>query len=157
MEIEKPDFTQICGLSKVRGTDETGKTVYFRVRLSEIGLVTNNKGEKVVSNKSRFGARTSNYIVSPIYVSTDENDSNAGKPFIFVSSRRIYDPSELADRYEENLANGLPADIRKIMLDPAGVSFESLFDERYAQTLITEGSRGKNFTFPFDLLPMGFT
>ncbi len=155
MEIEKPDFTQICGLSKVRGTDETGKTVYFRVRLSEIGLVTNNKGEKVVSNKSRFGARTSNYIVSPIYVSTDENDSNAGKPFIFVSSRRIYDPSELADRYEENLANGLPADIRKIMLDPAGVSFESLFDERYAQTLITEGSRGKNFTFPFDLLPMG--
>jgi hypothetical protein len=41
------------------------------------------------------------------------------------------------------------------MLDPAGVSFESLFDERYAETLITEGSNGKNFTFPFDLLPMG--
>lgn len=156
LEIEKPDFTQICGLSKIRGTNEEGETIYFRIRLSEIGLVINDNGKKVLSTKSRFGARTSNYVVSPIHVSVDKDDPNAGKkPFIFISSRRLYDPLELADRYEENLANGLPPDIRKIMLDPAGVSFESLFDERYAETLITEGSNGKNFTFPFDLLPMG--
>ena len=151
LEIDKPDFTQICGLSKVRGVNKEGKTSYFRVRLSEIAL--NSKGE--ITGKSRFNARTSNYVVSPIYASMDKNDPLRGKPCIFVSSRRIYDPEELADRYEENLANGLPSDVRKIMLDPLGVSFESLFDDRYAQTLISEKKIGKNYTFPFELLPMG--
>lgn len=151
LEIDKPDFTQICGLSKIRGTNEKGETSYFRVRLSEIAL--NSEGK--ITEKSRFNARTSNYVVSPIYASMDKTDPLRGKPCIFVSSRRIYDPEELADRYEENLANGLPPDVRKIMLDPLGVSFESLFDERYAQTLISEKKEGKNYTFPFELLPMG--
>lgn len=151
LEIDKPDFTQICGLSRIRGTNEKGETSYFRVRLSEIAL--NSEGK--ISGKSRFNTRTSNYIVSPIYASMDKNDPLRGKPCIFVSSRRIYDPEELADRYEENLTNGLPPDIRKIMLDPMGVSFESLFDDRYAQTLISEKKEGKNYTFPFELLPMG--
>lgn len=151
LEIDKPDFTQICGLSRIRGINEEGKVSYFRVRLSEIAL--DSKGK--ITGKSRFNARTSNYVVSPIYASMDKNDPLKGKPCIFVSSRRIYNPEELVDRYEENIANGLPPDVRKIMLDPMGVSFESLFDDRYAQTLISEKKEGKNYTFPFELLPMG--
>ena len=151
LEIEKPDFTKICGLAKIRGKNEEGETTYFRIRLSDIGLNSDGK----ISNKSRFEARTSNYIVSPIYASMDKSDPNAGKPFIFVSSRRIYTPTELADRYEENINNGLHPDIRKIMLDPAGVSFESLFDQRYAETFVNKGLNTKSFSFPFDLLPMG--
>ncbi len=157
LEINKPDFTQICGLSKIRGTNEKGETSYFKVRLSEIGLVQDESGKFVVSNKSRFRARTSNYVVSPIYAFVDKNspDDHKGKPFIFVSSRRIYKPTELADRYQENIDNGLPPTIRKIMLDPAGVSFESLFDSRYAETFVNKGLNSKSYTFPFDLLPMG--
>jgi hypothetical protein len=41
------------------------------------------------------------------------------------------------------------------MLDSMGVSFESLFDNRYADSFNTIGSGNSNYTFPFDLLPTG--
>jgi len=36
-----------------------------------------------------------------------------------------------------------------------GVSFESLFDYRYADSFNSIGSGDNNYTFPFDLLPTG--
>lgn len=144
LEINKPDFTKICGLGRIRGRNSEGNTSYFKIRLNEVN-----------SDLSRFGARTSNYVISPVYVSMDPSDPNAGKPCIFVSGRRIYRPSELADRYEELKQAGEPQSIRKIMLDSAGVSFESLFDARYADTFKTQSANKKNYTFPFDLLPTG--
>ena len=155
LEIEKPDFTEICGLGRIRGKNKEGNTSYFKVRLSEIALTKDENGKTSISNKSRFGARTSNYIISPIYTSMDPNDPQAGKPCIFVTGRRIYSPTELANRYEEEIRDGRPATIRKIMLDPAGVSFESLFDSRYANTFTSKGSGNNSYTFPFDLLPVG--
>ena len=160
-EIDKPTFTGVTGLGKVRSVvidEKTGekKTVYHKIRLNEVN-----------SDKSRFGARSSNYVVSPIYTSMDPNDPpikkivngvevevpSAGKPIIFVSARRIYNPTELADRYEEQIASGSPSSIRRIVLDAAGVSFESLFDQRYANTF--KSGAKDNYTFPFDALPTG--
>lgn len=162
LEIDKPNFTQICGLGRIRSIvidKETGekKVVRHKIRLSEVN-----------SNKSRFNARSSNYVVSPIYVSMDSTDPlikqvvngkevevpTAGKPCIFVTGRRIYKASELAELYEKQLSEGTPLSIRKIYLDSAGVSFESLFDQRYADTF-KSGSKDNSYTFPFDLLPTG--
>lgn len=136
-EIEKPDFTGITGLAKVREYDEeSGKYIYFKIRL-----------EQVDSNKSRYQARTKESVTSPVYVCVDKNgDPAAGKAVIFTTSDRTFSPTQLVDEYERS--NGK---IRRIILDNAGVSFESLFDKKYIESF----SPYEGYTFPFDSLPTG--
>jgi len=120
--------------------------------------------EEVNSFKSRYTTRSSAYIISPIYTSIkkrydesgEEVNPNSGKPFILVSADRSLSSNGLLAIYEEQLKNpSLPISVRQIMLDSMGVSFESLFDERYRDLFTTQGSKNGTYTFPFDLLPTG--
>ena len=145
IEINKPDFLQMTGLRKLD----------FHIRLEEVN-----------SLKSRYDVRNSAYVISPIYTAVSSNEElkrefgrefkSSGKPFILVSADRSYRPDQLIDIYQEQLRNpDNPIKVRQIMLDSMGVSFESLFDYNYKDNFTTITSSEKEYTFPFDLLPVG--
>jgi hypothetical protein len=148
-EINKPNFIGMTGLRYLKNGDKK-----YHLRLEEVN-----------SFNSGYNARTSSYIISPVYSAVDPSlndprnpilNKELGKPFILVSADRSLSPSDLIDVYEEQIDNpSLPITVRRIMLDSMGISFESLFDERYRELFTTVGSGDKTFTFPFDLLPMG--
>lgn len=142
-QINKPDFIQMTGL----------RDIGFHMRLEEVNSV-----------KSRYDVRNSGYVISPIYSAVDANIQyadedkffEAGKPFILVTADRSLRPENLIEEFEKQLEDpNAPLTIRPIMLDSMGVSFESLFDFRYANSFNTIGSDGSSYTFPFDLLPTG--
>lgn len=146
IEIEKPVFTQFTGLSKIRDVGENGETSYFRLRLQEVN-----------SEQSRYSTRAEAYVISPVYASMAKGDPDAGKPFILVTGNRRHQPSQLLNLYLEQKQHPdeIKPQIRKIFLDSAGVSFESLFDSRYSDTFVTTTSNEKKYSFPFNLLPTG--
>ena len=134
-EINKPDFLQMTGLRDLK----------FHVRLEEVN-----------SLKSRFDARNGAYVISPIYAGVDDSVPNAGKPFILVSADRSIAPEKLIEEYEKQLDNpDSPMTVRRILLSSMGVSFESLFDYRYKDSFVMTTSGDAEYTFPFDLLPVG--
>ena len=134
-QINKPDFTQMTGL----------RNIGFHMRLEEVNSI-----------KSRYSTRNSGYIISPIYSAVTKGMANVGKPFILVSADRSYRPENLIEEYEKQISDPKsPINIRQIMLDSMGVSFESLFDRRYIESFTTTGSGDNNYTYPFDLLPTG--
>ena len=134
-QINKPDFIQMTGL----------RDIGFHMRLEEVNSV-----------KSRYDTRNSGYVISPIYAAVDSSVNNAGMPFILVTADRSFRPENLIEEYEKQLEDpNSPLTIRQVMLDSMGVSFESLFDHRYADSFNSIGSGNNTYTFPFDLLPTG--
>ena len=121
--------------------------------------------EEVNSVKSRYDTRNSGYVISPIYTAVDKNieyaatgeSFKAGMPFILVTADRSFRAENLIEEFEKQLEDPkAPLTIRPVMLDSMGVSFESLFDHRYADSFNSIGSGNNTYTFPFDLLPRYF-
>ena len=140
-EINKPNLVKMTGLRYIRDND--GKIYHLRL-------------EEVNSFKSRYSTRSSAYVISPIYTAVERGMDKAGKPFILVSADRSLSSSDLITTYEEQQDDSsLPITVRKVMLDSMGVSFESLFDYRYKDLFTTQGRKDNDYTFPFDLLPIG--
>ena len=116
-QIKKPSFDRCTRISRLKNEDGTPRYVPLN---------------------DYFDTNTEQYVISPVYTQINENgketlfpgldDKHKGKPVIFVSSFGLYSASELKGIYEKQKkdpTNSYP-EVRKIILDPRGVSFEEL-------------------------------
>lgn len=142
--IKTPYFTRTTGLRNVNG----GK-----YRLVDLD------GNSVYDNA------TLGYVSSPIYTIVDQESlqslgvkpSLLGKPIMYVSSNTNLNPKDLASIYasqKSNLDSSTP-EVRMLVLDSEGVSFESLLREGYSKKYYEiSTSPKKTFKLPFVSLPM---
>lgn len=131
-------------------------------RCTRLRYVKDGKGNKVyIPLNGWFDTLTSDLVISPVYaqINPDKDDAeelfpglgsdDKGKPVIFVTANMAYSPGELAKMYGEQKAS--PEDhypeIRKIILSPRGVSFESLVFKK-ARGMQEIGDKGE-IKFPF--------
>lgn len=111
------------------------------------------------SDTRPFDAACQYAIKSDVYVLTGDipgvNPDLKGKPVIYVSSNSLLDPSQLQTLYEQQKNDSsLTPQVRMIVLDNMGVSFDSLFRKKYKD--IYQVSQGDSeYYFPFESEPMG--
>lgn len=111
------------------------------------------------SDARPFDAACQYAIKSDVYVLTGDipgvNPDLKGKPVIYVSSNLLLDPSQLQTLYEQQKNDSsLTPQVRMIVLDNMGVSFDSLFRKKYKD--IYQVSQGDSeYYFPFESEPMG--
>lgn len=144
-EINKPYFDKTTSLRKSK-----------RYRLQDL----NQEGEK-----STYDLVTDGFVSSPIYTILSEDELEqlglstnlVGKPIMYVSANPNLLPDELASRYSQQKSdkeNKTP-EVRCVVLDTEGVSFESLLKNGYSQKYYsTTVSASKKFQLPFVSLPM---
>ena len=142
--IKTPYFTKTTGLRNVNG----GK-----YRLVDLD------GNSVYDNA------TLGYVSSPIYTIVDQESLQSlgvkpnllGKPIMYVSSNTNLNPNDLASIYASQKANldSSTPEVRMLVLDSEGVSFESLLREGYSKKYYEiSTSPKKTFKLPFVSLPM---
>ena len=140
----------------------------FRINRPQFsGLTTLVKSSKELrlqsidsdSDARPFDAACQYAIKSDVYVLTDDipgiSQSLKGKPVMYVSSNLLLDPSQLQTLYEQqkNDASLVPQ-VRMIVLDNMGVSFDSLYRKKY-QDIYTVTQGDVKYYFPFESEPMG--
>lgn len=142
--IKNPYFTKTTGLRNVNG----GK-----YRLVDL------------DGNSVYDDATLGYVSSPIYTIVDQESlqslgvkpSLLGKPIMYVSSNTNLNPNDLASIYASQKANlnSSTPEVRMLVLDSEGVSFESLLREGYSKKYYEiSTSPKKTFKLPFVSLPM---
>lgn len=141
--IRNPYFTKTTGLRSVN----SGK--YRLVDLNENSVYDN---------------ATLGYVSSPVYTIVDPDSLKAlnvkpsllGKPIMYVSSNSNLNPNDLASIYASQKSNpNSNPEVRMLVLNSEGVSFESLLREGYSKKYyeISTSSK-KTFKLPFVSLPM---
>lgn len=142
-QIRKPSFDRCTRVSRMKNKD--GSRQYHPLN-------------------EYFDLNTSQYVVSPIYTQVNRNDGEdtvlpglddkfKGKPVIFVSAFKLYNPTELADIYarqKQDPENNYP-EVRKIILDPRGIMFGDLVNEK-----ILELKNSDKLVFPFSATATSF-
>lgn len=145
--ISKPLFTRKTGLRKVNRKD---------YRLKDINQEENKQ--------SKYELSTVGYVTSPVYtiVSEEEiqklglSDKLVGKPIMYVSANMNLNPKDLPSLYAQQKQNpNAPLEVRCVVLDSEGVSFESLLRPNYARKHYNiKVGENKTFHAPFLALPM---
>lgn len=140
IRINKPEFSGMTTL--VKSKDE--------LRLQSIDPE---------SNASPFNAACQYAVKSDVYVLTGDipgvNPDLKGKPVMFVSSNMLLDSSQLRDLYVQQKNDpSLVPQVRMIVLDNMGVSFDSLYRKKYQDVYTTSTGEAKYY-FPFEAEPMG--
>lgn len=113
----------------------------------------------VDSDARPFDAACQYAIKSDVYVITEDipgaNPNLKGKPVMYVSSNNLLDPSKLQTMYwQQKQDPSLVPQVRMIVLDNLGVSFDSLFRKKYKDIYqVTQGD--SSYYFPFESEPMG--
>ena len=140
----------------------------FRINKPQFsGLTTLIKSDKELrlqsidpdSNARPFDAACQYAIKSDVYILTDDipgvNPDLKGKPVMYVSSNLLLDSSQLQTLYEQQKNDpSLVPQVRMIVLDNMGVSFDSLYRKKY-QDIYTVAQGDVKYYFPFESEPMG--
>ena len=114
--------------------------------------------ENVNSTSSPYASVAPVQVTSPIYTNVGEiegiNPKLRGKPIRFMSRNLLLNPSELKDIYLAQLQDPtLPKIVRMDVLNTLGVSFKSLYQDKYTE--LYKVSNGiTTFTLPFESGPM---
>ncbi len=118
-----------------------------------------------LDEKQSYKYATIGYVTSPIYtiLSKDKlqalglKPSLAGKPIMYVSANTNLNPSELAEIYaKQRSGENQNIEVRAVVLDTEGVSFESLIRNNYVNKYYKVNvSESKQFNLPFESLPVG--
>lgn len=111
--------------------------------------------EDINSNKSQWDSHTKYAKTSDIYIEDGQTPgikSSKGKAVIYVSSNPFIDAKNLRQRYAEQKLNPgkVIPDVRQIVLNNAGVSFESLMRDKYISQVYQRTNKGYTFNFPFE-------
>lgn len=111
------------------------------------------------SDASPFDAISQYAVKSDVYVLTGNipgvNPKLKGKPVMYVSSNILLNSSQLKDLYEEQKRDpSLVPQVRMIVLDNLGVSFDSLYKKKY-KDIYTTSQGGTKYYFPIESEPAG--
>lgn len=106
-----------------------------------------------------FDATCQYAVKSDVYVLTGDipgvSPDLRGKAVMYVSSNLFLDPSQLRTLYEQQKNDpSLVPQVRMIVLDNMGVSFDSLYRKKY-QDIYTVSRGDTKYYFPFEAEPMG--
>ena len=132
------------------------------------GLRSANNGKyRLVDldGNSTYENATLGYVSSPVYTIVDSESlkslgikpSLLGKPIMYVSSNTNLNPNDLASIYasQKSDLSSSTSEVRMLVLDSEGVSFESLLKEGYSKKYYEiSTSPKKTFKLPFVSLPM---
>lgn len=111
------------------------------------------------SNAKPFDAACQYALKSQVYVLTGDipgvNPDLKGKPVMYVSSNLLLDPSQLKTLYEQQKNDPtMVPQVRMIVLDNMGVSFDSLYRKKY-QDIYTTAQGETKYYFPMESEPTG--
>lgn len=111
------------------------------------------------SNARPFDAACQYALKSQVYVLTGDipgvNPDLKGKPVMYVSSNLLLDPSQLKTLYEQQKNDStIVPQVRMIVLDNMGVSFDSLYRKKY-QDIYTTAQGETKYYFPMESEPTG--
>lgn len=111
------------------------------------------------SNAKPFDAACQYALKSDVYVLTGDipgvDPSLKGKPVMYVSSNLLLDPSQLKTLYEQQKNDPtMVPQVRMIVLDNMGVSFDSLYRKKY-QDIYTTAQGETKYYFPMESEPTG--
>lgn len=111
------------------------------------------------SNAKPFDAACQYALKSQVYVLTGDipgvNPDLKGKPVMCVSSNLLLDPSQLKTLYEQQKNDPtMVPQVRMIVLDNMGVSFDSLYRKKY-QDIYTTAQGETKYYFPMESEPTG--
>ena len=111
------------------------------------------------SNAQPFNAACQYALKSDVYVLTEDipgvNLEVKGKPVMYVSSNLLLDPSQLEAIYRQQKNDPtLVPQVRMIVLDNMGVSFDSLYRKKY-QDIYTTAQGETKYYFPMESEPTG--
>lgn len=140
----------------------------FRINTPQFsGLTTLIKSDKELrlqsidpeSDAKPFDAACQYALKSQVYVLTGDipgvNPDLKGKPVMYVSSNLLLDPSQLKTLYEQQKNDPtIVPQVRMIVLDNMGVSFDSLYRKKY-QDIYTVAQGDAKYYFPMESEPTG--
>lgn len=140
----------------------------FRINTPEFsGLTTLVKSDTELrlesidpeSTARPFDAACQYALKSDVYVLTGDipgvSPELKGKPVMYVSSNVLLDPSQLKTLYEQQKNDSsLVPQVRMIVLDNMGVSFDSLYRKKY-QDIYTTAKGETKYYFPVEAEPTG--
>lgn len=111
------------------------------------------------SNARPFDSACQYALKSDVYVLTGDipgvNPDLKGKPVMYVSSNLLLDPSQLQSLYEQQKNDPtMVPQVRMIVLDNMGVSFDSLYRKKY-QDIYTVAQGDAKYYFPIESEPAG--
>lgn len=111
------------------------------------------------SDAKPFDAACQYALKSDVYVLTGDipgvDPNLKGKPVMYVSSNLLLDPSQLKTLYEQQKNNPtMVPQVRMIVLDNMGVSFDSLYRKKY-QDIYTTAQGETKYYFPMESEPTG--
>ena len=111
------------------------------------------------SDAKPFDAACQYALKSDVYVLTGDipgvNPDLKGKPVMYVSSNLLLDPSQLKALYEQQKSDPtMVPQVRMIVLDNMGVSFDSLYRKKY-QDIYTVAQGESKYYFPVESEPTG--
>lgn len=111
------------------------------------------------SDAKPFDAACQYALKSDVYVLTGDipgvDPSLKGKPVMYVSSNLLLDPSQLKTLYEQQKNDPtMVPQVRMIVLDNMGVSFDSLYRKKY-QDIYTTAQGETKYYFPMESEPTG--
>ena len=111
------------------------------------------------SDAKPFNAACQYALKSDVYVLTGDipgiDPSLKGKPVMYVSSNLLLDPSQLKTLYEQQKNDPtMVPQVRMIVLDNMGVSFDSLYRKKY-QDIYTTAQGETKYYFPMESEPTG--
>ena len=111
------------------------------------------------SDAKPFDAACQYALKSQVYVLTGDipgvNPDLKGKPVMYVSSNLLLDPSQLKTLYEQQKNDPtMVPQVRMIVLDNMGVSFDSLYRKKY-QDIYTVAQGDAKYYFPMESEPTG--
>ena len=149
-------------------TEITKSNQRFRINTPQFsGLTTLIKSDTELrlqsidpnSNAKPFNAACQYALKSDVYVLTGDipgvDPSLKGKPVMYVSSNLLLDPSQLKTLYEQQKNDPtMVPQVRMIVLDNMGVSFDSLYRKKY-QDIYTTAQGETKYYFPMESEPTG--
>lgn len=111
------------------------------------------------SDAKPFDAACQYALKSDVYVLTGDipgvSPDLKGKPVMYVSSNLLLDPSQLKTLYEQQKNDPtMVPQVRMIVLDNMGVSFDSLYRKKY-QDIYTVAQGESKYYFPVESEPTG--
>ena len=153
--INKPNFS---GMTTLIDAGET-------LRLESINVVDTDEGTRL-SKYQPFRENCPYAVISKVYAITAKKSEMAekfpglspdlaGKAVIYVSSNTLLNPTQLESLYMEQKKNpDVVPQVRMIVLDNLGVSFQSLYRKGYTE-MYSIKMGDSIYTNPFESEPMG--
>lgn len=136
IRINKPQFSQYTRLMPLKGS--------YRL-------------EDSVSTNAIYKSYVPLQVESPVHIVLGDipgiSKEMIGKPVMFVSSNFLLSPSDLKDVYLAQTKDpNIPKQVRMVRLDNVGVSFKSLYQNKWKELYnVTKGKT--KFTTPMELQP----